>query len=175
MTPLKHFKDEKSKAQRWWAHDSELMNGARTGIRVCLTSEPMFLNTALSYLFANILRFLLGAVFSLCPKLLEGMCISQASPERQNQHCVHIYTYTQILCSHDYGDNDKSHNLQLASWRPRRAHDINPVQAEGLGTRGAEPGVQSWSKDRQLKAWEELMFQHESKGRKKSRTNDVPI
>lgn len=42
---------------------------------------------------------LLGAVSSLCPKLLEGMCISQGSPEKQDKQCVRIYEY---ICAYIY-------------------------------------------------------------------------
>lgn len=36
---------------------------------------------------------LLGAVFSLCPKLLEGMCISQGSLEKQDSVYIYMNKY----------------------------------------------------------------------------------
>lgn len=105
MIPLNlHFKDQEKETQRSsYGPTFTELSGARTGIQVCLsvclTPQPMFPNTVLSYSFVNIPWSLLGAVFSLCPKLPEGMCISVLRRNRTSSvHiCViHMRTYTYI-------------------------------------------------------------------------------
>lgn len=56
----------------------------------------------------------------------------------------------------------KSQELQLACWRPRRAHDVVPVQVQS-----PETGVSSSLKASGLETQEEPIFQIKSEGRKK--------
>lgn len=60
---------------------------------------------------------------------------------------------------------EKSQDLQLASWEPRRAIGIFPSMSTGLRTRRAN-GISSSLKASRPETQEVLIFQFESKGRK---------
>ena len=76
-----------------------------------------------------------------------GYCISQGSPEKQNQYkrrCV------MGIGSHDYGGCEKSHHVLSASCRTRKAGCIIPEMGGKCGVKaaGVSPGEKGLRKRR---------------------------
>lgn len=71
---------------------TQLTRGVMTGTQVCLTPEPMLLNTVLVYLFVNIWRFLLGSVSFLCLNALRACVLRVLQRNRTNSVSIHINT-----------------------------------------------------------------------------------
>ena len=97
----------------------------------------------------------------------ELWCISQHSPQIQNQEDIYIDIDIKELT---YADMEvaKSQDLQgeSASWRPRRADGLVPVQVWSLENQDWQ-WCSSSSKADKFETQKDPMFQFESKGRKK--------
>ena len=127
----------------------------------CLWLFPCFLSSFFLFVLLTgvlgpmsfFLSFLVSALARYCVHLLD-LCISQSSPEKQNQQDVYMERerrerdYKEL--AHSVMDTEKFHNLQSTSWRPRKAGGVVPI-------RGWRPENQgSWYISPRLspKAWE---------------------